>query len=350
MNFKTQRSSCGSVFVLILALAILLAGCGAEASQSPSAGAGGSASSPAAAGGSPQASGTLPEKLRVGFISPNNKTTITGPEGWAQSKGELESELQKYGVKEIQYLSFPNGPNLNEALASGSLDVGILGDTPAISAKANGLPTRLINIEQSGMNAWLVAKPDGPKTVAELKGTKVATAEGSYMSRYLNGLLKEQGLDKDVKVVHLLPADAEAALARGDIAAYAYPTGFGPLLIKKGYVAIDEAAKHPNLRGSSVTVAAQSFLEKYPDFPRIWNGIKRRAVQEIEAQPDAYFQLYADASGYPLDVVKASFDIGQWPEEDLPEEGLKLLEGTKSYLVSQGLAKKDFDLNEWIYK
>lgn len=81
------------------------------------------------------------------------------------------------------------------------------------------------------MNAWLIAKADGPKTLADLKGKKVATSQGSYMSRYLTSLLKEQGLDKDVKILHLLPADGEAALSRGDIAAYAYPTGFGPLLL-----------------------------------------------------------------------------------------------------------------------
>jgi ABC-type nitrate/sulfonate/bicarbonate transport system substrate-binding protein len=354
MNFINNRSTVFVALILILAVAVVSAGCGTGKAKTSgadgSASSSGTASTPDSSGSAAKAAVTLPETLRVGFISANNSPTITGPEGWAQSKGDIASELQKYGVKEIKYLPFPNGPNLNEALASGSLDVGILGDTPAINARANGLATRLINIAQSGMNAWLITRADGPKSLAELNGQKVATAEGSYMSRYLNGLLKEQGLGKDVKVVHLLPPDGESALARGDIAAFAYPTGFGPLMIKKGYVSIDEAAKHPHLRGSSVTVAAESFLQDYPEFAKIWNGLKRKAVQEIRTKPDEYFELYAEASGYPLDVVKASFDIDQWPEEDFPAEGLQLLEETKAYLVAHGLAKKDFDLNDWIYK
>jgi ABC-type nitrate/sulfonate/bicarbonate transport system substrate-binding protein len=340
-----------------IVLAVLSSGCGNRVTGSGGAGrsetaapSDASASGEAASPDAGTTAGTLPEKLRVGFISANNKETITGVEGWAQSKGTLASELKKYGVREIRFIPFPNGPNLNEALASGSLDVGIYGDTPAINARANGLPTRLINISQSGMNAWLIARTDGPKSVAELKGTKVATAQGSYMHRYLIGLLEEHGLVGDVKVLHLLPPDGEAALARGDIAAFAYPTGFGPLMIQKGYAAIDEAARRPDLRGSSVTVATDKFLEDHPDFPKIWNEIRRQAVREIREHPDEFYRLYAEASGYPLDVVKASFTLEQWPEEDFPEDGLQLLEGTKTFLVEQGLARENFDLNDWIYR
>ncbi|MFD0697074.1 ABC transporter substrate-binding protein [Paenibacillus sp. GCM10027628] len=325
------------IFVLITAV---LAACGTK----------GDKSAPANAKGSEEAQIALPETLRIGFISANNTKTITGPEGWAQSKGYLESELKKYGVKEFKYFTFPNGPNLNEAITAGTLDVGIYGDTPAINGKAAGLKTRLINQTQINMNAWLVAKNDGPKTVAELKGKKVATSQGSYMSRYLTSLIKEQGLDKDVKILHLLPADAEAALARGDIAAFAYPTGFGPLLINKGYVAIDEAAKHPALQGSSVTVVTEDYLAKNPKFPKLWNDIRSKAIKEIRANSEEYFKFYAEASGYPLDVVKASFKIEQWPEEATSQEGIKLLEEAKKFLVDQGLAKKDYAINDWLVR
>jgi ABC-type nitrate/sulfonate/bicarbonate transport system substrate-binding protein len=293
---------------------------------------------------------TLPAKLRIGFISANNSKEITGPEGWAQRKGYLEEELKKYGVNEFKFSTFPNGPNLNEALSAGELDIGIYGDTPAISAKSAGIKTRVINQTQINMNVWLIAAPNGPKTLADLKGKKVATSQGSYMSRYISGLLKEQGLDKDVKVVHLLPSDGEAALVKGDIAAFAYPTGFGPLMLNKGYTLIDEAAKHKNLSGSSVTVVLESFLEKTPQFPKIWNDIRSKAVKEIQAKPDEYFKFYSEVSGYPIDVVKASFKIGQWPAEPFIPDGLTLLDEGKKYLVEAGLAKKDFVLNDWILK
>lgn len=338
----TQRSLKLLSIALILTLfTIFLAACGAKSTKT---------TAPATTTAATDSKITLPETLRIGFISANNNKTITGPEGWAQSKGYLESELKKYGVKEFKYFNFPNGPNLNEAITAGTLDVGIYGDTPAINGKAAGLKTRLINQTQFNMNAWLIAKADGPKTLADLKGNKVATSQGSYMSRYLTSLLKEQGLDKDVKILHLLPADGEAALSRGDIAAYAYPTGFGPLLLKKGYVTIDEAAKHPVLQGSSLTVVTEDYLAKNPQFPKLWNDLRTRAVKEIRENSEEYFKLYAEVSGYPLDVVKASFKIEQWPVESSTPDGLKLVEETKKFLVEQGLAKKDFVITDWLTK
>ncbi|MDM9384089.1 ABC transporter substrate-binding protein [Chlorogloeopsis sp. ULAP01] len=286
--------------------------------------------------------------LRLGFISTNNAKVPTGPTGWAMQQGKFLPELQKLGITEVKTLSFPNGPNLNEALVAGAIDVGIYGDTPALVAKANGTPTRLISQEQVGMNAWLLAKKNGPRSLAQLKGQKVATSKGSYMHRYLIGLLQKSGIEKDVTVIHLLPAEAQAALERGDVAAIAAATGTGPLLISKGYPVIDEAKQHSDLPGTSVTVATETFLARHPDLPQKWNQIKQAAVKDIKANPEPYYKFHAKATRYPIDVVKASFPVEQFPQEPLPPKGIKLLEGTKQFLVTQKLAKSDFKLNDWI--
>jgi NitT/TauT family transport system substrate-binding protein/sulfonate transport system substrate-binding protein len=298
--------------------------------------------------GSPTQKQLNTSTLRLGIISVKSTKTPTGPIGWAMNQGKFLPELQKLGIKEVQTVSFPNGPNLNEALVAGKLDIGIYGDTPAIVARANGIPTRLISQEQVGTNAWLLAKKNGPRSVAELKGQKVATSKGSYMHRYLIGLLQKSGIADQVTVVHLLPNDAQAALERGDVAAIAASTGTGPLLQSKGFSVIDEAIKHPDLPGTSVTVVTEAFLAKHPDLPQKWNEIKQAAVKDIKAKPEAYYKFHAEVSGYPINVVKASFSIQQFPEEPIPAKGLQLLQGTKQFLVSQKLAKSDFQLTGWI--
>lgn len=156
--------------------------------------------------------------LRIGYVG---NSEPTGPLGWAKKKGILDRELQKAGFKNITFARFPNGPDLNEALVAGKLDVGSLGDTPAIVLRARGVETRLLRITQFNTTAWLVAKKNGPRSLAELKGQKIATQKGSYMHRYLLGLLAEGKIAKDVKVVHLMTTEAKAALERGDVAAYA---------------------------------------------------------------------------------------------------------------------------------
>lgn len=286
--------------------------------------------------------------LRFGFISTGSGKVPTGPTGWALYQGKLKPELQKLGITDVQIVSFPNGPNLNEALVAGEVDVGIYGDAPAIVGRANGIKTRLISQEQVGLNVWLLAKKNGPRSIADLKGQKVATSRGSYMHRYLMGLLQESGIAPQVTVVHLLPGDAQAALERGEIAAYAAAIGSGPLLVSKGFPLIDEADKHPDLSGTSVTVVKEDFLTKHPNLPTRWNQIKQEAVKDIKANPEAYYKFHAEASGYPIDVVKASYPLDQFPEEPFSPKGLQLLEGTKKFLVSQKLAKADFKLTDWI--
>ncbi|MEH1798301.1 MAG: ABC transporter substrate-binding protein [Nostoc sp.] len=283
--------------------------------------------------------------LRIGYVGSSEPT---GPLGWAKKKGILDRELQQAGFKNITFARFPNGPDLNEALVAGQLDVGSLGDTPAIVLRARGQETRLLRITQFNTTAWLVAKKNGPRSLAELKGQKIATQKGSYMHRYLLGLLAEAKIAKDVKVVHLMTTEAKAALERGDVAAYATSSDLGPFLKSQGFPVIDSSANHKGLSGTSLVVATESFLAKQPDFPQKFNGILTEAAKDLKANSEEYYQYHAQITKYPLDIIKVSLPLKQISEEPLPAEGVKLLEGTKKFLVSQGLAKSDFKLTDWV--
>jgi sulfonate transport system substrate-binding protein len=284
--------------------------------------------------------------LRVGIISTTGKQP-SGPEGLAYKQGTFIKDLASAGITKIEFTPFGNGPDLNEAMAAGGLDVGEYGDTPSLVGRAAGLKTRAINQGTVGMNAWLIARADGPKTVEELRGKTVATSKGSYMARYLLGLLAEKGLSKDVKFIHLLPNAAEAALQHGDIAAYAAPSGTGPLLIQHGYKAIDQANQHPGLSGSSVTVVSEKYLAAHSDFPTIWNKARANAIGYSIAHSEEYYQYQTAQSKLPVEIVKASYPITLYSKEPFTAKGLALLGGTKAFLVQQGLAKSDFDLKGW---
>lgn len=286
--------------------------------------------------------------VRFGFISTASGATIpAGPEGWAIQKGVLTRDLLAAGFSDIQTIAFPNGPDLNEALAAGVLDVGTYGDTPAIVAKGAGLETRAIRQIQVGMNVWLLTPQNGVKSLAELEGQTVATSRGSYMHRFLMGLLEEEGLSDNVTVVHLLPRDAEPALERGDIAAYAAPVGTGPLLVSKGYPIIDEAANHPSLRGTSITVVTEDFLSENPNFPTVWNQSIEEAVQDLKSNADDYYEFLAELTRFPVPVVQASYPIENIPSTPFTTEGIALLTGTKQFLLEQEAIRSDFLLSDW---
>lgn len=285
--------------------------------------------------------------LRVGFISSESKLPI-GPEGWALQKGTLTPALKSLGVTEVKFIPFVGGPALNEALVSGQLDMGLYGDTPALVGKAAGLPTRLINQTRVGQNAWLVTNKNGPRSVAQLKGTKIGVAKGTYPHRYLMGLLEKEGLTKDVKVVQIPSADAKPALQRGDISAYPFAMGAGPTLVSQGFPSIDQAKEHQGLVGTGVSVVTENSLSRYPELPQKWNQIRQQALQEIKANPEEFYQFAAQASGnVPLAIAKESYPLDLYPTEPFTPEGLKLLNSTKQFLADQKLLKSDFDIKAW---
>jgi sulfonate transport system substrate-binding protein len=307
----------------------------------------GVAAAPLAACSHAQGKGTaLAQPLRVGFIGTGEQQPI-GAEGWAYKRGLLVPILRKLGFSDVSFLRFANGPDLNEALSGGSLDVGIYGDTPALVGRAAGLPTRLLNQSVVGLDAWLLVRADGPRSLAELSGKTVATSKGSYMNRYLTGLLLEKGLNESVKFAHLLPSDAAAALERGDIAAYAAPIQTAPVMVAKGARVLDRASDHSGLVGSSVTVLTKQFAAATPDFSTAWNDLRAEAVADLKKNLEAYYAFHAETVRVPVEVAKVSYPESVFVGEPLGAAGLALLEGTKRFLVGQKLAQTDFSISEW---
>jgi sulfonate transport system substrate-binding protein len=288
---------------------------------------------------------TSSRPLRLGFIGPGKKPASAT--GWALQQGQLQRELAPLGFSEVVTRVFPNGPDLNEALVSGNLDVGIYGDTPAVVARAQGFEGRLLGFDNVGMNVWLLTPRGGVKTVKELEGKTIGVALGSYMHRYVLGLLKEAGLLKSVKVVHMLPRDGEPALERGAVAAFAAPINTGPLLASRGYPVIDEAEKHPTLRGTSVIIAAPQLLAGAPGLPAAWGRARTTALRDIRRDSAAYYAFHAEASGFPVEAVKASYPLSQFPDSAYPAEGLKLIEEVKRFLLAENLIRRDFAVAQW---
>ena len=283
--------------------------------------------------------------LRLGYIGPGKKPA--NATGWALRQGHLQRELAALGFKDVTTRNFPNGPDLNEAFVAGALDVGIYGDTPAVVARARCFDARLIGFDTVGMNVWLLTPRGGVRSVKELEGQTIGVARGSYMHRYVLGLLKEHGLQKSVKVIHMFPRDGEAALDQGSIAAFAAQIDVGPLLASRGYPVIDEADRHPTLRGTSVIVASNKLLAAAPGLPAAWTRARRTALQEIRRDSHAYYAFHAEVSGFPLDVVKVSHPLSQFPEAAYPAEGLALLDEVKKFLLAENLVSRDFALAQW---
>lgn len=283
--------------------------------------------------------------LRIAGIGPGNR--LNGPLGYLQSKGRLVPSLHAAGVKDVKVHSFPNGPDLNQALAGGALDVAIYGDTPALVARGAGQPTRLLSLTTVGLDADVIAKKGGPASLRALAGKKVAVQTGSYMHRYLLGALKDAGVTP-AKIVNLYQTDLDAPLARGDIDAAAVQPAYAETYRRKGYQIIDIASRdHPDYRGTSAAVATGKFLKAHPNFASAWDKTQAEAVKEAKANWADYLTFSAGVTHFPPDITKQVTLADQLNAEPFPAEGLRLLNGTRQFLVREKFVKRDFSIGDW---
>jgi sulfonate transport system substrate-binding protein len=73
----------------------------------------------------------------------------------------------------------------------------------------------------------------------------------------------------------------------------------------------------------------------------------RAAGDPPRAGAEAYYAFHAEVSGFPLEVVKVSHPLSQFPEAAYPAEGLALLDEVKKFLLAENLVSRDFALAQW---
>ncbi len=139
-----------------------------------------------------------------------------------KGRGTLEQRLAPLGVK-VTWTEFPAGPVQLEALNVGSIDFGDVGEAPPIFAQAAGAPLAYVAATppRPALEAVLLPASSTVRSVADLKGRKVAYNKGSNVQYFLAKLLEKNGLKyTDVQHVHLPPADARAAFEKGSVDAW----------------------------------------------------------------------------------------------------------------------------------
>jgi sulfonate transport system substrate-binding protein len=111
-----------------------------------------------------------------------------------------------------------------EAMGSGSVDIGGVGDAPPVFAASGGEQVEIVGArETSGgdQDAVVVPKNSPITSIAQLKGKKIAYGSGSSGNYDLLTVLTKAGLTtKDATLVNLQPAEALAAFTSGQVDAW----------------------------------------------------------------------------------------------------------------------------------
>lgn len=153
-------------------------------------------------------------ELRIGYQKSSVNLMV------ARERKLLEARLP--GTR-LKWVEFPAGPQILEALAVGSLDLGFTGDTPPVFAQAAGKDIWYAGLEppKPASSAILVPADSPIRTLADLKGRRIGFQKGSSAHFLVVRGVEKGGLQwSDITPVYLTPSDGRAAFERGALDAW----------------------------------------------------------------------------------------------------------------------------------
>ncbi|MEK1906966.1 MAG: aliphatic sulfonate ABC transporter substrate-binding protein [Pseudomonas sp.] len=241
-----------------------------------------------------------PATLRIGYQKGSASLVL------AKQHGLLEA---RFPQTRIEWIEFPAGPQMLEALNIGSLDVGSTGDIPPIFAQAAGADLLYIGAEPPKPQAEviLVAKDSPIQSVSELKGRKVAFQKGSSAHNLLLRALAAAGLSiRDIQPVYLSPADARAAFERGSVDAWGIWDPFYSAVDLEGRARLLANGEGLGLSGPFY-LAARPYAEANPGFIQPLLDELTRAEALTRSDEAGSIRLLAQFMGLPEAVIVRAF-------------------------------------------
>lgn len=220
----------------------------------------------------------------------------------ADQLGGLEVPLRLAGELddvpyEIEWSSFASGPLVNEAIAAGEVDLGPMGDTPAILSQASGLDTVVVAVrESSGKGATIIANPGaGIETLADLAGHTVAYTTGTSAHGFVLRALDSAGLtEDDIDQVDVPITDVATVLDNGDADAAAVYEVFKPAFLASNPDAVEVVSLTDLVPNYSFLLSPRDRVEDPAISAAIEDFVARlaRASTWVQQHTDEFIERY----------------------------------------------------------
>ena len=170
------------------------------------------------------------ELLRVGKAVPEAFSFVP------LDVGMRKGIFAKNGI-EIQSVAFTGDARMQQAMASDSLDIG-LGSGPALAFIVKGAPIKAVAaMAGPPLLLAIVVRPDGPKSVADLKGKKISVSTAGSLTYWLVSETSRRlgwgPMGIGIEPMGAMPGQI-AAMKRGDIDGAIMDIGNAFALEKRG--------------------------------------------------------------------------------------------------------------------
>lgn len=271
-------------------------------------------------GTSAWAQAALPKAVRIGFQKGSAVQVLT------KKQGVIEARLKALGVPSVTWVEFQFGPPMLEALGAGAIDLGSVGDTPPVFAQAGGADLVYAAATPSSQHAVLVPKNSPIKTVAELKGKKVAFGKGSSAQNVTIKALATAGLTfQDILPTYLSPADATAAFNGGNIDAWVVWDPYYAIAEERYGARVIADTTDKRLASASYYMASKDFATRYPSTLSavldeigkltVWSGQHRDELATLAAEATGI-----DAKSWSAAFARAEFSFGPVTDAQIAQQ------------------------------
>lgn len=289
--------------------------------------------------------------VRIGGISQGDY--LSGFVGVAQQLGFLEEAFNAAGYA-VEVSGFQSGPAVNEAFASsGGIDIAVVGDLPAITAKGGGLDTRMIATIGGNIKYSILAHDDFEFTgFKDFEGKKIAVSTGTILEYFVESLLTDNGVDLS-KVEFVNDASPQTFIS-GEVDFFPSVTYVNDTYEKEGYgKVIYTTFDEPQYNSIAIGYTSDKFINENPDAIKAIISALERTVDYVKENSEEYYQLLSDATSGTFKAESFAIENDDPTFENykpnITEEDVEWLKGLKNFALDNGLITGDFDVDSWIY-
>ena len=283
-----------------------------------------------------------PEKIRFAYQTAHTLFIVANENGW------FKEEFGNDGII-FDPRVFVAGPPIIEAFAGGRLDFGLVGDQPALLARASDIDVKAVGVPLSGYRnlALVVPTDSGIRNLKELKGKKVGVTVGSVGQHLLQLLLKKNGMKpSDIQQYNLQPPDIKLSLSLKHIdAAVTWDPWISIIEEEKiGYPIVDATGLKNN---ANLIIVSGQFAKDYPDIVRRVLKVFQRAERFVSKNPDKAIDITAKATGYKREVLVRAFNKFNYDIRLTPEV-VSSVEQSAAFLRENNILRKDVNVKDLI--
>lgn len=260
--------------------------------------------------------------VRIGLQKSSSLATVL------RNNGELEKRFAALGYH-VEWKEFTSGLPLLEALNVGAIELSAdVADTVPLFAQAAGAKLTYIAQEAPSPTAQaILVQPDSPlKTVADLKGKKIAFTKAAGVHYLLISALSKEGLKfSDIEPAYLTPADGRAAFEKRAVDAWVVWDPFVAAAQKQADARILADGTNGVASYQRYYLASSPFAASDPQIIQAYFDLLEETGKWVKANPSDAAKILGPAWGLETDIVekaneRRSYQVRAVKPEDLNEQ------------------------------